>query len=312
MIHILTHNDLDGYAAGFVVLEHFGKKNCDVVHLNYDKEPAIENFKAGDKVFITDYSLTNEQYRQIQELVGKDNLVWCDHHITAIKRYEEDENLFIDGIRSTKYCGAVLTWCYFNDIDTDEIDNCLSYDEVMLRLPAYLRYVDAWDTWKLNSPYREDAEYLNISVGSRLSMELIAEMKDCLRDYIDTGKTYVEFRNQWSKQFREKYMFKKKMSGRNFGTDREIEIAVLNIGCANSTYFGEEIDNVDVCATMCFNGKDWTVSLYSNKPDIDCSLCAKMFDGGGHKGAAGCSFNQLTPPVFLLDDNEIIVVKEKK
>lgn len=313
MVHILTHNDLDGYAAGFVVLEHFGKENCDIVHLNYDKEPAIENFKQGDKVFITDYSLTNDQYRQIKELVGEDNLVWCDHHITAIKRYEEDENLFIDGIRSTKYCGAVLTWCYFNDIDTDEIDNCLSYDELMLRLPAYLRYVDAWDTWKLDSPYREDAEYLNISVGSRLSMELIAEMKDCLKDYIDTGKTYVEFRNQWSKQFREKYMFKKKMPGTNFGVNREIEMAVLNIGCANSTYFAEEIDNVDVCVTMCFNGKDWTVSLYSNKLDIDCSICAKMFGGGGHKGAAGCSFNQLTPPAFLLDKNEeILVVKEKK
>lgn len=313
MVHILTHNDLDGYAAGFVVLEHFGKENCDIVHLNYDKEPAIENFKQGDKVFITDYSLTNDQYRQIKELVGEDNLVWCDHHITAIKRYEEDENLFIDGIRSTKYCGAVLTWCYFNDIDTDEIDNCLSYDELMLRLPAYLRYVDAWDTWKLDSPYREDAEYLNISVGSRLSMELIAEMKDCLKDYIDTGKTYVEFRNQWSKQFREKYMFKKKMPGTNFGVNREIEMAVLNIGCANSTYFAEEIDNVDVCVTMCFNGKDWTVSLYSNKSDIDCSICAKMFGGGGHKGAAGCSFNQLTPPAFLLDKNEeILVVKEKK
>lgn len=229
MVHILTHNDLDGYAAGFVVLEHFGKENCDVVHLNYDKEPVIENFKMGDKVFITDYSLTNEQYRMIMELVGEDNLVWCDHHISAINRYKEDENLYVDGIRSTKYCGAVLTWCYFNDIDTEEIDEIMSYEELMTRMPKWLRLVDAWDTWKLNSPYRKDAEYLNISVGSRLSMELIAEMKDYLQDYIDTGKTYVEFRDQWSEQFRKKYMFKKKMSGTNFGVDREIEIAVLTI-----------------------------------------------------------------------------------
>lgn len=229
MVHILTHNDLDGYAAGFVVLEHFGKENCDVVHLNYDKEPVIENFKMGDKVFITDYSLTNEQYRMIMELVGEDNLVWCDHHISAINRYKEDENLYVDGIRSTKYCGAVLTWCYFNDIDTEEIDEIMSYEELMARMPKWLRLVDAWDTWKLNSPYRKDAEYLNISVGSRLSMELIAEMKDYLQDYIDTGKTYVEFRDQWSEQFRKKYMFKKKMSGTNFGVDREIEIAVLTI-----------------------------------------------------------------------------------
>ena len=63
---------------------------------------------------------------------------------------------------------------------------------------------------------------------------------------------------------------------------------------------------------MCFNGEYWIVSLYSNKVDIDCSYCAKAFGGGGHKGAAGCTFNQLTPPEFVLkDDEEIKIVKEK-
>ena len=90
------------------------------------------------------------------------------------------------------------------------------------------------------------------------------------------------------------------------------KLQFLQFGCANSTYFGEEINNVDVCVTQCFDGKGWTVSLYSNKPDIDCSHCAKIFDGGGHKGAAGCYFDQLTPPNFILNDGEILkVVKEK-
>lgn len=33
--------------------------------------------------------------------------------------------------------------------------------------------------------------------------------------------------------------------------------------------------------------KQWTVSLYSTKTDIDCGAIAKSFGGGGHKGAAG-------------------------
>lgn len=281
MVHILTHNDLDGYAAGFVVLQHFGKENCDIVHLNYDKEPVIENFKTGDKVFITDYSLTNEQYKMIKSLVGDDNLIWCDHHISAINRYNEDENLYVDGIRSTKYCGAVLTWCYFNDIDTEEINEIMSYNELIEKVPLWLRLVDAWDTWKLDSPYRENAEYLNTGVQSRLSMELISEIAKNTYDFyllkaINTGKSYTEFKEQWSKQFREKYMFKKTIPGTNFGVNRDITLAVLNIGCANSTYFGDIINEVDVCVTICFDGKGWTVSLYSSKPDIDCSQCAKI------------------------------------
>lgn len=65
MVHILTHNDLDGYSAGYVVLEHFGEENCDIEHYNYDREPDFSNINEGDRVVITDYSLSNEQYRQI-------------------------------------------------------------------------------------------------------------------------------------------------------------------------------------------------------------------------------------------------------
>ena len=68
-------------------------------------------------------------------------------------------------------------------------------------------------------------------------------------------------------------------------------------GCANSTFFGEYIDKCDVCITFCFDGKQVAVSAYSNKEDIDCSYAAKVFGGGGHKGAAGCTFNQQQPPI---------------
>lgn len=38
----------------------------------------------------------------------------------------------------------------------------------------------------------------------------------------------------------------------------------------------------------------------------------KSTGGGGHKGAAGCYFEQLTPPEVILNDGEILkVVKEK-
>lgn len=312
MVHILTHNDLDGYASGYIVSDHFSSQEKAFTILNYDKEPDLSKIKPGDIVTITDYSLTNSQYREILERVGDDGqLIWCDHHITAIDRYNEDEDLAVDGIRSTKYCGAVLTWCYFNDIDTDDIENT-PYDELILKIPHWLRLVDAWDTWKLDSKYREEAEALNLAVQSNLSMDLMAKLGKCYRDYVEIGRSYRDFRNQWSKALRDQYLFYKIQKGDNFGVDRMITLAILNVGNANSEFFGNEINKVDVCVTMCFDGKKWKVSLYSNKSDIDCSKAAKMFGGGGHKGAAGCYFEQLTPPIFLEEDGEIIkVVKEK-
>ena len=312
MVHILTHNDLDGYASGYIVSDHFSSQEKAFTILNYDKEPDLSKIKPGDIVTITDYSLTNSQYREILERVGDDGqLIWCDHHVTAIDRYNEDEDLAVDGIRSTKYCGAVLTWCYFNDIDTDDIENT-PYDELILKIPHWLRLVDAWDTWKLDSKYREEAEALNLAVQSNLSMDLMAKLGECYQDYVEIGRSYRDFRNQWSKALRDQYLFYKVQRGDNFGVDRMITLAVLNVGNANSEFFGDIINKVDVCVTMCFDGKKWKVSLYSNKSDIDCSYAAKIFGGGGHKGAAGCYFEQLTPPIFTCEDGEIIkVVKEK-
>ncbi len=312
MVHILTHNDLDGYSAGYVALQHFGATNCDIEYFNYDKEPCIEDYGEGDIVVITDYSLSNDQYRQILSKIGDDgHLIWCDHHITAINRYHEDEDVCCEGLRSTKYCGAVLTYLYFQDYDTEDVET-MDYTELMSHVPYWLRVVDAWDTWKLNVPYREDAEYLNMGIGMNLSMENIDDMIRHIQKWVALGQHYTKFRDNWSKQFRDKYMFYKHIPGKNFGVNRTIKTAVLNLGCGNSLYFGDVIDDVDVCVTMCFNGEHWIVSLYSNKPDIDCSICAKYFGGGGHKGAAGCTINQLTPPMFILGDDEEILVKEKK
>ena len=307
MIHIFTHNDLDGYSAGYVILQALKDKNCKITHLNYDKEPALEEIKSGDTVYITDYSLTNDQYRQILELVGDEgHLIWCDHHISAIERYNEDNTLFLEGIRSTKYCGALLTWCYFNNIDTDEIENILSYQDICDRAPEWLLIVDAWDTWKLDSEYRRDAELLNLAVANILSDDIMPDIVARVRDYIKIGRHYEAYRNQWARAFRDKYMFKKEIDGSIFGVDRKITVASMNIGCANSTYFGEVVDEVDVCMTQCFDGQKWTVSLYSNKKDIDCSKAAKTFGGGGHKGAAGYSIETMFPQLFLQDARTVV------
>lgn len=289
MVHIFTHTDLDGYAAGYVVIQALGEDNYKITHLNYDKEPVLDDVKNGDTVVITDYSFTNDQYRQLLNLVGNNGrVIWCDHHITAINRYNEDKTLELDGLRSITCCGAVLTWLYFNGYDNKDIATT-PYNELIEKLPLYLRLVDAWDTWKLDSPYRINAEKLNIAVSNKLSMGLIQSLEDepTLLDYIKIGETYMEYRDEWAKSFREKYMFDFECSGKQFGVDRNIKIAMLNIGCANSIYFGEEINNYDVCCTMCFNGCQIIFSFYSAKDDIDCSSAAKYLSGGGHKSAAG-------------------------
>jgi uncharacterized protein len=66
----------------------------------------------------------------------------------------------------------------------------------------------------------------------------------------------------------------------------------VNKGFTNSKVFDSVWDATrhDMMITFCrlpLPKGQWTVSLYSDKPEVDCGAIAKSFSGGGHKGAAG-------------------------
>ena len=67
----------------------------------------------------------------------------------------------------------------------------------------------------------------------------------------------------------------------------------------NPINFGIDYHYEAYDGAACFhyaNGK-WNWSLYNNNGLVDCSVIAKQFGGGGHKGAAG----------FVLEDiNEFL------
>jgi oligoribonuclease NrnB/cAMP/cGMP phosphodiesterase (DHH superfamily) len=71
----------------------------------------------------------------------------------------------------------------------------------------------------------------------------------------------------------------------------EIELAghrgfATNIYGFGSNGFGPALmEQYDFCAACIFDGKRWTVSLYSEKIDVG-EIC-KQLGGGGHRGAAG-------------------------
>lgn len=314
MVHILTHNDLDGYAAGYIVSNYFGDKEQVLTNLDYNTDYDLSLIHDGDTVIITDYSLPNEQLSYIIDKIGiNGELIWCDHHISAIERFK-NSGLIVNGIRSTRFCGAALTWLFFYSNITDDTLDTYNEDDIVEMLPKWVRLVDAWDSWKTESKYREDAESLNTYIGSQLSISNIAELAESngiLQYYIDCGKMYMDYRNHWSKLFRDKYAFEGNIDGIPFGNSNYLKCAVLNIGCANSTYFGELIDECDVCITQCFNGTCWTISIYSNKDYVDCSKAAKEFGGGGHKGASGCTFKQIKPPLYISGNGIIKFEKEK-
>ena len=288
MVKIFCHDDLDGFSSGYLVSKYFkelGRNDYVVTSMNYDSKFPINDIKKDDEVYIVDYHISPEMFKDLQSRCLE--AVWIDHHISAIDEYTKyfealglnlDEEVL--GSWRNGDCATKLVYEYFYGNDN---------------IPRWVNLVDAWDTWKTDSKYYEDAELLNLACQNKLSIDLIEKIdnnKNFINQAITVGRYFKEYRNQWSEAFANKYGFETTIEDLD-GTISTVY--VLTLGNANSMYFGNKINEYDYCVTQGFNGKNWNISVYSNKPDKDCSKFAKSFGGGGHFSAAGFTYEGYEP-----------------
>lgn len=291
MYHIISHNDLDGYGSAYLVREKLTsdgieKKNINIINTDYSKELDLDQFKKGDTIYITDFSLKPENMNELFHK-GINNIIWIDHHKSALD-YKQDYlyNEKIKGLQEVGMSATALTWIWF--YASDKIKRgTIEEQEAWLEenAPKWVVLVDVWDCWKLNNKNREEAEQLNTAVSNILSYDVIRELNgyNLLNSYLNKGKTYIECMKEYSESYLKKYAF---------GVTIEVNYKkyngiVINRGACGSKSFNDLINKYDVCISFASDGEKVTTSLYSNKDYFDCSKICKILGGGGHKGAAG-------------------------
>jgi hypothetical protein len=72
-------------------------------------------------------------------------------------------------------------------------------------------------------------------------------------------------------------------------------LCVNALGTGSKTFRSKwNRETYDIMLSFGFRGGRWYVSLYSDKPEVDCAEIAKTEGGGGHKGAAGWNVSRLS------------------
>ena len=317
MLRIFHHNDADGLASAYLITKMY--KMLPKIHINhkdtleiklyemdYSKPFPIEDIEPNDTIFILDYSIEPEEMTDLISVTTSSRIIWIDHHKSAIDKYSKCKMDNIDGVRRTGISASALTYLYlFHDL---EYIKSASLDELyhdFTLAPLYLQLINDWDVWNHNIP---ETKPFMIALNSILNMKVIEDLDNdayestplgncligdldrttLLKSLIDKGNNYIEYRDSWSSQLRDRYGFETEIY--DYSRNKDIKAFVLNVGNANSEYFGDTIDKYDVIISVCFNGEFYRYSMYSNKPDIDCGkICAYygVDNGGGHPGAGG-------------------------
>jgi len=203
-----------------------------------------------------------------------DLIIWIDHHKTAI---EQHKHIDADcrGVRKDGVAGCVLAWQFF-------------YPDK--QVPRIVQMLGDYDIWDFNC-FGEDLNILQ--AGIRLYSNepealnwspWLSNNEEAFSNVMEKGRTALEYRNSY---------YASLIKGWSFFAEFEGYKAVCcNAGSVSSQLFDSVTEDYDLAMPFIFDGKQWTVSVYTKK-DIDCSVLAKKHGGGGHKKAAGFQCKEL-------------------
>lgn len=267
--------DLDGIASGAILYKMFKDQDLTLIGVEYgDKIDEMELTKDADIVYVIDF--TFEPFDRMIRLHKSKNLIWIDHHKTSLEKIALHSDITFKGIvgDNTK-SAAELAWEYFFSV---------------IKTPYAIKQISLFDTWQhknadniLNFYYGVEAkskmnptaEIWKELFAHRQTMELensIEEIGQSIRDYNIMKESVYAFDHAFETEF-EGY-----------------RAIVINMGFPSSMKFNSVYNPKKHDIMIGFSRRanhTWKYSLYSEKNYIDCSVIARKYGGGGHKGAAG-------------------------
>lgn len=276
---VITHRaDFDGKFSEAIAKKYFGD-NAHYTGWDYgDPVPEVD----------PDYGLVMIDIN-VDALMGHKDLIWIDHHKTAIEKYSAD----IAGVRTDGVAACRLAYQWFFGPKLYSKFPKDAYVNREVTEPLAVRLVGEYDIWDKRDPRSELFQH-----GLR-SRELTADIWDRLLTLGPEGM-YITLQLLEAGKAIEYYVKSQNAEIiHNIGFDLDFEgrkFLALNTARYNSLNFeaGLRPDH-DGCLGFKWVGDKWSVSMYGvpGKPDIDFSAIAQKWGGGGHARACGFTAKSL-------------------
>ena len=308
---VFYHNDLDGKCAAAVILQKDPDAEIGTctVKMQYGDDFPFGCIGKDETVYILDYSIEPEEMKKLLRIT--ENVIWIDHHKTAIEKYADflwvDSGLAertaseadIPGLRQEWGSGCELAFAYIH-----AITRRTSVSAARGNTPRYVQLIGDRDTWAWE--YGNDTRDFFAGMLSQDADPSSPVWESLAND--DTGAFL--YKTMADGQIIDAY---RSLNHQEALIDTGFEVDFRGHKCyaVNGRYDSKPFEALfpekDIWLTFRFMGKNkcWMVSLYSDK--VDVSEIAKQYEyhgkrGGGHKGAAGfeCDY----PPFLLRSTDE--------
>lgn len=260
-----------------------------------DPEPGM--FIAADtQLYILDLS--------VPSLMDHPNLVWIDHHKSAIEKYPATiPGYRIDGVAA---CRLAWQWFAINQFNAHNVTNPAlnvpfpfkqDFIDRAVSEPLAVRLAGEYDIWDKRDPR---ADVFQMGLRSRAigpdSWDILlsgptapeGDKQGLAEIYVDAllnnGEALQYYANERDANTVNHLSFLVELEGLKF-------LALNSAGKGSLQFAAKDVPETghDALLKFNFNGKVWDVSLYhaKHRTELDLSQIAVKFGGGGHRGACG-------------------------
>lgn len=280
-VHCITHCDLDGCVSAAVVKQQYPEAH--VIITNYKKQLHLNKFKAGDIVFVTDFSLSKEVFEILASKPCR--IIWIDHHKQTYEQLQA-QGWNCEGIRRDEYSGAALTWMYFNP------------DKTFEQAPDFIKLTNYYDLWQHDRDPRVRAFSYGIGLwdtrpgfisGDRFWNQMFSnEFGDrMMKNIVKFGSDIQKYVEAYQDLLCSDLAYRTTLETQNGMKN----IVAMAIRPGNSSVFERfvrpEDDATFVGQYVPGDIKQYRCSMYSPDNAKEILSIANMFGGGGHPTAAG-------------------------
>lgn len=279
-----------------------------------------------ESIIMTDISFNDANYmKQLYDLYG-DKFIWCDHHKPIIDESYKYKFDLCPGVRNTQKSAILCAYEFLYDT-LNEIYSTIDKTPHP-KFPELFRVLSGWDSWSYEREGYNFEYVRNINKGTTITYNLdfskILEVVHNIIQVYHTSKASGELSglykdvqlilklNNFGKQLNDYDDICNeniiKTSGdlswnivvhdKDKGRPLYLHVcAIFHQGPTNSTMF-KCLKNKDISQAIvfkhCQNG-NWVLSMYNINDEhwFHCGEFLKeRYNGGGHKGAAGCTLTQ--------------------
>ena len=317
--------DLDGWMSAAIVKHWFSKQQQDYVtskvfkevdvdfgtleFIGYNYGQPIPDLSMYDKVIMCDISFPMEMMQLLHEKL-KNNFIVIDHHKSFISSIPI--GLCLNGKLEFDYAACELTWKYFFSNPIEKFGEI----EEQNPMPEIVRLLGRYDFFG-HKGTDEEQKVLEFQYGARQCISTYEDAYEKLMNNIhyDSAPDKENLKDErieiWNSGISiYQYLCTEAKQAYENGFDLWFPIQheevigrkfiCINKEIFNPINFGIDYHKDGYDGAACFHRRadgKWSFSLYNDNGEVDCSIIAKEYGGGGHKGASG----------FVVDDINAIL-----